>query len=97
MYQRLNKVKGPLKNGLINFNWPLNNVFNDVFSLMDRQARKLQTQREEVGAFGDEAAHEPSDDEEKEVNLNLSIFDFEFIDNYFKFLFSSSFWDRIYR
>lgn len=34
---------------------------------MDRQARKLQTHREEVGAFGDEAAHEPSDDEEKEV------------------------------
>lgn len=35
-------------------------------SLMDRQARKLQTQREDQGAV-DETAHDPSDDEEKEV------------------------------
>ena len=33
---------------------------------MDRQARKLQTQREDQGAV-DETAHDPSDDEEKEV------------------------------
>jgi len=45
-----------------------------LFSLMDRQARKLQTHREEVGAFGDEAAHEPSDDEEKEVGRVLVVF-----------------------
>ena len=37
-------------------------------SLMDRQARKLQTQREDQGTYGDEAAHEPSDEEEKEVS-----------------------------
>ena len=35
---------------------------------MDRQARKLQTQREDQGTYGDEAAHEPSDEEEKEVS-----------------------------
>jgi hypothetical protein len=34
---------------------------------MDRQARKLQTQREDLGNYGDEAAQEPSDDEDKEV------------------------------
>jgi|688.fasta_scaffold1770983_1 hypothetical protein len=53
---------------------------------MDRQARKLQTHREEVGAFGDEAAHEPSDDEEKEV----VVFSAEFsINQIFGFLRSS--------
>ena len=36
-------------------------------SLMDRQARKLQTQREDQALFGEEP-HEPSDEEEKEVN-----------------------------
>lgn len=35
-------------------------------SLMDRQARKLQTQREDLGTFGEEG-HEPSDEEEKEA------------------------------
>ncbi len=34
---------------------------------MDRQARKLQTQREDPALFGEEP-HEPSDEEEKEVS-----------------------------
>ena len=44
-------------------------------SLMDRQARKLQTHREDQGAV-DETPHELSDEEEKEVTENLLALNF---------------------